>query len=403
MKSNYSVRKITTPAGSIRFEVSGYDAKGKQHRNRFKSEAEANGEIHRLEMSDDRVVNNSRVVQTRLTPEQVAEAERCFDRLPGNVTLTDAVDRIIGAWNKGERPLPMRDALVEYLDDMEERECRERSITSARDKIIRFIRENDFYEVPVDQIVTDDVKQWLKSLTPGSFNGHRLGLSGFWSFAVARKWCKRNIVSEITARKGNKARVSKRIEVLSIEQVQAMLRAAVADGKSLAWTATAIFGGLRPESELRYLTWDAVDFRGNNIYIERSKTESAERHVKMHPTLKSWLRLATGQNFNMSRADLKHVKRAAGYKSGLVRTEGGDDWEADQGLTPYSADITRHTFGSFLYGRELNYNEVADQMGNSASIVKRHYKKALPEEQVERFWNLTPAQVLGKKKLEAVG
>lgn len=402
MKSRYAIREITTPAGTVRFEVSGYTEKGKQHRKRFKTEDEAHGEIHRLEMADRRVVNNTQTVSTRLTHEQVREAEKCFDRLPAGTSLTDAVDRLVEGWNKGERPEPMRDALVGHLEAMEKRGCSTSTLRGTRSKVKRFIDENDFAEVPIDQVVKDDVESWLNTLTIKSFNGYRLALSGLWSYAVERKWCKTNIVSGITAKTDKEIRKKRKIEALSVEQVRAMLRAASADGKSLAWTAVAIFAGLRPESELQHFTWNDVDMRADNIHVnENGKT--GERHVKMHPTLKAWLQIATGQKFNLSRADLKHVKRAAGYRSGLVRTEGRDDHNADKGLAKYPTDITRHTFGSFLYGRELSYNLVADQMGNSVAIVKKHYKKSLPEDQVERFWNLTPGEVLGEKQLEAVG
>lgn len=400
MKSRYAIRTITTPAGSTRFEVSGYTEKGQQVRKRFKSQSEADGEIHRLVMADQRVVGSLNTVQTRLSHEQVREAELCFDLLPGNTTLTDAVKRLVKAWNKGERPAVMRDALVEHLDAMEKRGKRAKTVRGRGSEIRRFIRENDFAEVPIDQIEADMVQVWLESLPVKSFTTYRRALSGLWTYAVKRQWCKINIIESIEVPELDD---DSEVEVLSIEQVSSMLRAAVADGKSLAWTAVAIFAGLRPEAELQYLAWDDVDFRSNHISVNRSKRRTHHRHVTMHPTLKAWLKLATGQGFDLTRSDLKHVKRAAGYKSGLVRTEGGDDWKADQRLAPYSADITRHTFGSFLYGRELNYNEVADQMGNSASIVKKHYRRALPSHKVEAFWNLTPEIVLGKKKLEAVG
>jgi len=400
MKSRYAIRTITTPAGSTRYEVSGYSEKGQQVRKRFKSQAEADGEIHRLIMADRRVVGALNIIQTRLSHEQVKEAKFCFDLLPGNTTLTDAVKRLVKAWNEGESPAVMRDALAEHLAAMKNRRCTKSTLRGTKSKIKRFLTENEFAEVPIDQITEGDVKTWLESLPIKSFNGYRLALSGLWSFAVVKEWCKTNVVSAIPAKKDKEIRDRRKVEVLSIEQVSAMLRTAAADGKSLAWTAVAVFGGLRPESELPLLSWGDIDLRADFILVnEDGKT--GERHVNIHPTLKEWLRLATGQKFDLTRADLKTVKRAAGYSSGLVRKRGGDDWKADRHLNLYPANVTRHTFGSYLYGRELNYNHVADQMGNSPPIVKKHYRRALPSYKVEAFWNLTPDAVLGDKKLEA--
>ncbi|MGE9291137.1 MAG: hypothetical protein ACQKBT_09115 [Puniceicoccales bacterium] len=357
-------------------------------------------------MADARADNSINTIQTRLDKSQVQEAERCFDMLPDGRTLTDAVNHLLRAWTEGEKPMALDDAILEHESAMKLDGLRKTTISGAKSKLKRFANETGFGSVRIDQISSDDILSWLNDLPSGSALQYRLAVSGLWTFAVDRKWCRNNIViRDIVPKKQLKAAKNRDrgpIEILSNQQVRAILRAVSDDGVSLARWAVAIFAGLRPESEINRIDWENVDFEEKVIHIDESKVRHHFRKVRMSENLIEWLRMAKGQPFKLTRAQLKTGKRAAGYKSGLVRKEGSEDAIIDQGLPPMPPDICRHTYGSNFYAKTKSYNETSDQMGNSVRVLKEHYKRALTDSSVRAFWNIRPSNTLGEQKLKVV-
>ena len=54
-------------------------------------------------------------------------------------------------------------------------------------------------------------------------------------------------------------------------------------------------------------------------------------------------------------------------------------------------DGIRHTFGSMWLARTPNIAQLAEEMGNSPEVIRKHYKKAIPKSEVEEYWKITPA------------
>ena len=52
-------------------------------------------------------------------------------------------------------------------------------------------------------------------------------------------------------------------------------------------------------------------------------------------------------------------------------------------------DGLRHGFATYFKALTKSIARVADYMGNSPDIVKRHYARTIPNEECEAFWNLT--------------
>jgi hypothetical protein len=61
-------------------------------------------------------------------------------------------------------------------------------------------------------------------------------------------------------------------------------------------------------------------------------------------------------------------------------------------------DGLRHGFGTYYKELTKNIEKVADYMGNSPDIVKRHYARTVPKEDYDAFWGLTPTAVLADQK-----
>jgi integrase len=143
----------------------------------------------------------------------------------------------------------------------------------------------------------------------------------------------------------------------------------------VVWFALCLFAGLRP-SEAQRLDWSDIDLDRNEIFVsaEVSKTPY-ERYVKLQPNLIEWLlpfRQKSGQ---------VHYSESA-YRR--ARKQAGIEW---------SHDVMRHTFGTMHLAAFRNAGDTAEQMGHRSSTVMlfSHYRRAVRQEDAERFWDIRPA------------
>jgi hypothetical protein len=60
-----------------------------------------------------------------------------------------------------------------------------------------------------------------------------------------------------------------------------------------------------------------------------------------------------------------------------------DEW-------PHNA--LRHSYGSYLFAKNKNENTTSAEMGNSPAMVYKHYRAIVKAVDVEKFWNIRPAE-----------
>ena len=53
-------------------------------------------------------------------------------------------------------------------------------------------------------------------------------------------------------------------------------------------------------------------------------------------------------------------------------------------------DGLRHSFATYWLGVHQNRNRLAELMGNSPTIIGRHYLKPVSRSEAQRFWVMTP-------------
>jgi integrase len=151
------------------------------------------------------------------------------------------------------------------------------------------------------------------------------------------------------------------------------LRSVEGSETALPYLAVSLFGGLRP-GEAQQLRWEQIHFRTKQIEVLGATSKTREsRFVEINPTLGEWLRLfrkktgpIIGPNF---KNDWKAIRRAAGL------------WQKD---------VLRHSFGSYWLPVHKDRGRLAEEMGNSLSVIKRHYKRAVPRHVALEFWELRP-------------
>ena len=119
--------------------------------------------------------------------------------------------------------------------------------------------------------------------TPSQRAKARRVLSAVFGTAVKRGWCSENPVQKVDVPRVEE----KRIEILSMDEITALLDAARSyrGGICLAAVGMMLYAGIRPH-EVARLTWDEVDTRNKSISIlpQHSKTGGA-RLVTIQPPL----------------------------------------------------------------------------------------------------------------------
>jgi hypothetical protein len=64
-----------------------------------------------------------------------------------------------------------------------------------------------------------------------------------------------------------------------------------------------------------------------------------------------------------------------------------DDWPAN---------VMRHSFGSYWLAEFKDKNALALQMGNSPTVIEKHYERAVRPKEAARYWQIKPVHGRGK-------
>jgi integrase len=226
-------------------------------------------------------------------------------------------------------------------------------------------------------ITGDEVENYIRSVadTPGYKISLINRFSTLFAFAIMKGWLENNPCDRI-----ERPKLVYEVEVLSNAEVVKLLSAARAKHAAfLQWYVLGLFCGLRPE-EADAATWDNINLEAKTIFVPAttSKTRKA-RTVHLEPTAVAWLKL--GGELPMAKSSRRKEMRA-------VREVMG--WEV------WPKDCLRHTCASHWIALKKSFGAVALEMGNSESVLKRHYRKEVSPADCAEFWALTP-QVVAKK------
>ena len=167
----------------------------------------------------------------------------------------------------------------------------------------------------------------------------------------------------------------------SPEQTKKLLRHIVETNRDLVgYFALATFAGLRP-TEVARVQWEDFNEKTHQLFVRKGKTQA--RYVDLEPTALAWMKYHrdnTPQDapfVNVTNLENRmKVIRTAVFNGGWIQ------------------DGLRHGFGTYYKALTKDIEKVADQMGNSVAIVKRHYARTIPSDECQEFWALTPARVM---------
>lgn len=164
------------------------------------------------------------------------------------------------------------------------------------------------------------------------------------------------------------------------EVTKRLLRYVVEHEKDLiGYYALLTFAGLRPSEGAR-VQWQDYNSKTNELYVRKGKTHA--RHIILKPVAVEWM---TFHRENTPKDAPFISLLSLGNREKEIRTAVLNGKWVQDGL--------RHGFGTYFKALTKSIAEVADYMGNSPDIVKRHYARTVPKEDCDAFWGLTPAVV----------
>ena len=181
-------------------------------------------------------------------------------------------------------------------------------------------------------------------------------------------------------------------KTVPLETVRKMLEVAQKTPRFLPlinYLAIGYFAGLRPYEMRRLPKGDIkikkefADGDGGQIYISRNITKTkTERYVTINEALFAFLKAYPEQPI--------YHKNFVKLFTALRETVGYGFPDGRSEENKWVPDAIRHTFGSMWQAKHKNINMLAEEMGNSPEVIRRHYKRAIPAEEVGPYWAIRP-------------
>ncbi len=348
------------PTKSDSFSLEGV-INGKRIRLRYSSLQEAKYKCHDLEEG----ISDLKIARTKLDKAQLRAAEQAFDLLPEGASLNEAVRLYLKA-NKPQR-IAVKDAVWQFLATKEN--CSKNTYDQAKGLLMKLVDWADGRTL--NSISREDAQDYLKTARSGSYNHYLRFAKSLYKWAISEELTDRNPFKNIAP----KTRIHTEVSVLSCDEAKDLLRASEAlyGNELLPYTAITLFAGLRPDSEMRHLTWEAINLEDAEIRVTMGKT-SIPRAVDIPNNLVKWLRNCDQSRPiypNNFRRKWAKVRNKAGFKEGAAKTP--EEKAQELGLKPWVKDYTRHTAISYRVRQTGDIHRTATWAGNSPAMIRSHY------------------------------
>ncbi len=377
---SFVISQFTNPSGQRVFRVSGW-LDGKRIRKNFATRAEAEAERQVFEIGNLQTKAGVRATITRLSDEQLQDAEAAFRRLAGHQqSLSFCVDYALSNYRAPERQKPLADAIAEYVV-AKEHEFEQDHISRPQLGRIRWdlrkLREH-FQVRSVAELTVSGLVSFLEIGRPAmkTYNNRRGILSTFLKFAFHRGWISDNPILKVPHHRIR--RRSGSASTLTASQARSLMEhfEGFEGGRWVPYFALCLFAGIRPgvpDGEITKLQANAVDLNAGTIFVSSEVSKIREpRRVAIHPNLAAWLRAYPLEKFPIVVADFQNLRAKFSKRFNLTH------------------DVLRHTFISMFVAKYRSMGEAALQAGNSENIIRKHYLDLKSAPEAEEFFNILP-------------
>ena len=238
-----------------------------------------------------------------------------------------------------------------------------------------------------------------------SFNDHWIALSRqlgtasrryenhlriLFNYAVEKEYIK----SSPMKGKLSKAPSLKKPAILKEDQWRQLLLTAIETEEEfglLGFVTLTLYMGLRPESEVKRITWKSINFKAGKLFIANEQTGKSHlgRRLQIPQNALDLLNMCNRKKGDIIESNYEHRKNWDDLreKAGLiVRDTSGriirNDWVGD---------IARHTAGTMVYAKTQSKEAVRAFLGHTNDDTMMHYVNhgESIDEEAERFYAFT--------------
>jgi len=361
---------------------------GKRIRARSKTLEEAKAKAHGLEEGRE----TEKIHRSILSQKQLRDAEAAFITLPEGVSLVEAVSFFNENQTKQDA-MRVEDAVWKILETKEGKSSK--TYEDAKSRLLRFAKWSDGKTLA--QIDRSNASTFLQSVPQVSFNHYLRHCKGLYIWAMNEGLVTVNPYAHIKPFRASHSDVG----ILSNDESKALLDAArtVNDGELLAYVSICLFAGLRPDSEMRALTWDSINLEDAEIRVTEGKTKTP-RTVELSSNLLEWLLVCDRKKAIYPAKGFRRkwakVRLEAGFKGGVAHTE--KQKKAEKELKPWQHDGTRHTAVSNKVRNCGDIGKAATWAGHAVSVCKRHYLGLVSSSEATKYWNISPLEAEGARE-----
>lgn len=191
-------------------------------------------------------------------------------------------------------------------------------------------------------------------------------LSTLFSFCKKRGWIDENPCDRI-----ERVRIDgKTPPILTPEQCDRLLRGAPT--VCLPYFTLCLFCGIRP-SECQRLTWSDINLEKKFVSVSAAASKVRQRRIVPIPDRAVKILEAFPIKIGLVAPSLSTIRRS---RKRLLEITGGK----------WNSDLLRHTAISYALARHEDLGKVSTWMGNSPTIIKRHYDGMASKEDSDRFY-----------------
>ena len=375
----FVISEFTNPSGEIVYRLYAR-IDGKRIRKNFATLAEARAEKEILEVNWLQRDSGTRAAITRLTEDQLHEAEALFRRIGGQPrSLSFYVDFALTNYREPVTRKLLAEAITEFLvikdHEREQDLLSEPYLTRVKRDLNRL--QKHFPGANVAELTGARLLGYFEARRAAhkTFNNRRGVVSSFLKFALQRDWIADNPLAKIPPRRIRRRRGC---AITFVASQAAGLMAHVEEHYPTAvpFFALCLFAGIRPclrTGEILRLQPAHVKLDANMIRIDGEVSKVREpRNVTIQPNLAAWLRAYPLKKFPIIPANLQHLREKVAQKF------------------PLAHDVMRHTFISMFVAKFRSLGEAALQAGNSESIIRNHYLDLKTTDEAEQFFGILP-------------
>jgi integrase len=305
-------------------------------------------------------------------------------------TAEDWLRDLLGEARRGTLPglvktgVTFSEAADEWLRYVEHDRNRKHSTIVGYQAILNAQLLPAFGDEPVESITTEMIESWISGVdrAPATRAKTLVLLHGIFKRARKVYGLPTNPAAEVER---PPVQQSGNIEVFSLEEVMALVRAA-ASAQDAAIYLTAAFTGLR-RGELLALRWRDVDFSNQVVRVRASYADGAlttpksgkVRSVPMAPDVAEAL-AKLGQRASWTDDDdLVFVGQSGSYLDGRALRRRYDSALKRAGLRKLRFHDLRHTFGTHMIGK-ADIRRVQEWMGHADIQTTMKYLHYAPRE-----------------------